>query len=517
MKLLIADDEIDVREGLKYILDWSDLGFYICGEGKNGEDTLEQINKLKPDVVLMDIRMPKLSGLEVVKAARDQGFSGKFIILSGYSDFSYAQEAMKLGVSFYLTKPIDEDELEKAVTEAKNELLSEQEKRKKMVQYRDKARDSILQELLTNKEHNLFIDYQDMMLESSVYQVIIYTNYNQEAFQTTWDFASILRIANHSHDSLEYVKIENQNVILLKGDFALRRFHELVEHYISQPQKGSPLDSLFLTYGRPVYTIENIHLSYEDTQALMQRRFFCQFNQHVLGYQELPESSEPVNMDQSVLNTYPQKLADYIQSANRRMLTETLDELKDCLYHSNADLALLKHYLADIMIQVKSIVSFTYGNLNIPFPNNAAIISTVEEKYYLYEILQFFTMQFEMYMNAIGSPTRDSVMDDILQYIQHNYAKNLKLGNIAELFGYNSSYLGKVFNKTVGQSFNSYIDEVRIANSKKLLENEDYKVYEVAQMVGYANVDYFHKKFKKYANMSPAEYRKMYGKEISEE
>ena len=508
MKLFIADDEIDVREGLRCLLDWSALGFYICGEGKNGQNTLEQLLKFQPDVVLLDIRMPKLSGLEVVMQSRKQGFCGKFIILSGYSDFSYAQGAIRLGVSCYLTKPIDEEALEKAVLEAKESILKEQENQKKLVQYRDKARDSILQEILCDKANYTFLDCHDIMLESSVYQVVQYTNYNQESFQTTWDFASILRIANHRNNSLDYVKIENQNIILLKGDFAINRFQELVAHYISLPQKGSPLDSLFLTYARPVYAVEHIHLSFKDTQELMKRRFFCQFNQHALGYTDLPKDSETTGSETTFGNHCPQKIADYIQSGNRHMLMASLEELKSGLYNSNMKLSILKHYLADIMIQVKSIITHTYGNMNIPFPNNATIISTIGEKCYLYEILQFFTVHFEMCMNAIGSPTRESVMDDILQYIRHNYQKSLKLGDIAELFGYNSSYLGKVFNKMVGKSFNSYIDEVRIENSVRLLLEHDHKVYEVAQLVGYTSVDYFHKKFKNYTGMSPAEYRK---------
>ena len=120
------------------------------------------------------------------------------------------------------------------------------------------------------------------------------------------------------------------------------------------------------------------------------------------------------------------------------------------------------------------------------------------------------TTQFEACIAAIASPSKENIMDDILQYIDHNYNKNLKLGTIAELFGYNSSYLGKVFHKSTGKSFNAYIDEVRIANSKLLLLNEEHKVYEIAQMVGYSNVNYFHKKFKKYVGMSPAEYRKQF-------
>lgn len=117
-------------------------------------------------------------------------------------------------------------------------------------------------------------------------------------------------------------------------------------------------------------------------------------------------------------------------------------------------------------------------------------------------------MQFEIYMKVIGTPSRKGIMDSILQYIQHNYQKNLKLGAIADLFGYNSSYLGQAFSKATGFSFNSYVDKVRIDAAKRLLEEGDYKVYEVADMVGYSSVDYLHKKFKKYTGMSPTEYRK---------
>lgn len=513
MKLFISDDEIDVREGIRYLLNWSKLGFYICGEGKNGQDTLDKITRLMPDIVLLDIRMPKLSGLEVIKRAREQGFLGKFILLSGYSDFSYAQEAIRFGVSCYLTKPIDEYELEKAVLEAREAILNELDMQKKLLQYRDKARDSILQDILCNKADYSFLDHHDMILESYVYQVILYANYNQESFQTTWDFAEILRLANRNHNSLDYIKLEDLNVIILKGDFALKRFQELLEHYISQPQKGSPLDSLFLTYGKPVYSVEHIHISFEEAQFLMKRRFFCHFNQHVLGYMDLPKVFPVINSNVFRESIYPQQIANYIQSANRKMLHEVLEGLKEELFNTDIEVPILKHSLADIMIQVKSIITHTYGGIEVPFSNNAAIISTIEEKYYLYEIIDYFILQFEMCMNAIGSPTRDSVIEGILQYIQYNYQENLKLGTIAELFGYNSSYLGKVFHKATGKSFNSYIDEVRIGNSKKLLLNDDYKVYEIALLAGYTDVNYFHKKFKKYVGMSPAEYRRVLLKE----
>ena len=336
---------------------------------------------------------------------------------------------------------------------------------------------------------------------------MLYTNYNQESFQSTWDFAGILRLANKNHNSLDYVKLENDNIILLKGNTTINRFQELLNHYISHPQKGSPLDSLFMTYGRPVYSVEKISLSYNDAKELMNRRFFCSLDEHCLGYNDIPDLTK-IKTDILSEHRYAELLAGYIQSGNHHLVIKNLENIRNDFYKIDISIPEIKHYLADIILEVKALINASYGKNNIPFPNNAAIISSIEEKYYLDEILGFFKTQFEMCMNTLGSQSRESVMEGILDYIAHHYKDNLKLSDIAEYFGYNSSYLGKLFMKTTGENFNSYLDKVRIENSKRLLTDEKYKVYEISDLVGYANVDYFHKKFKKYVGISPAEYRK---------
>ena len=123
--VFIADDELIIRQGIKCIIDWEQLGFEIIGEASNGEDALNFILSKKPDLVLMDIRMPKMLGLEVVENARKRGFNGKVIILSGYTDFKYAQAAIKNGVDYYLTKPIDEDELYETVSAISSQINKE--------------------------------------------------------------------------------------------------------------------------------------------------------------------------------------------------------------------------------------------------------------------------------------------------------------------------------------------------------------------------------------------------------
>lgn len=511
MKVLIADDEAIVLEGLQMIIDWERLGFSILSLAKNGEETLDKILHLQPELVVLDIRMPKLTGIEIIKIAREKGFKGHFIILSGFSDFSYAQQAIKYGVDFYLTKPIDEEELEHAVTMVHNFIEKEKNTSNTIHQYRENARDTIIRNLLTGQFKDFStLNLKDFHLSTDLYQVVLYERYNQQdPFQSAWDFAELLRVSNEDHTTFDPIVIDKHNFILLKGELATDRFERLLSHYKVNPQKGSPLESLFLVYGRKVYRPEDIVLSYKEASLLLKRRFFCPPNQYVLGYQTLPQSSEYKDfINDDIAKEYASTFANYIQTQNRTCILEQMEQLKTQLFFTIDDVSYIKHFLIDIYLQIKHKISHTYANLEIPFATNSYIIDLIESKYYLYEIIQILMEQFELCMNTLGAPSSESIMEHILHYINHNYAENLKLETIAPLFGYNNAYLGKIFTKQVGESFNSYLDRIRIEKSKQLLQEKQLKVYEIAEQVGYKNVDYFHKKFKKYVGESPAEYRK---------
>lgn len=509
MNVLIADDEKIVLEGLKYIIDWNSLGFTICQTASDGEDALDKILSLKPDLVLMDIRMPKMNGIEVVQAAVEQGYTGKFIILSGVTDFKLAQTAMRYGVDFYLTKPIDEDELEQAVTTVYDLIQTETKNQNFYKQYRDKAKQGILQEIMENTCDYSKLDFNDLHLNANIYQVISYENYNQDYFYPTWNFADLMRVTNHDNNTFDIIELNQRKIILLKGDFAISKFEDLLSHYRIAPQKGSPFDSVFLAYGQKVSRVRDIHISFADVCHLCDRRFFCEENQHIIGYETLYNTPEnPTHITRGMTPAYAEKFINFIQSHNQTLITETLRELSDTLRYSAEEITTIKHFLIDLYILVKQKIMQLYPNVDIPFLANASAIDLLERKYYLYEIIKFLAEQFDMWTHSVGFSSGENVMDEVLYYIHHNYKENLKLENIAPLFGYSSSYLGKVFSKKLGINFNSYVDQVRIDEAKKLLSQEALKVYEIAEQVGYSNVDYFHKKFKKYEGTSPAEYRK---------
>lgn len=509
LKLLIADDEKVVLNGLKNIIDWEKLDYSICAEATNGEEALEKILLLQPHLVLLDIKMPKLIGTEVVKQAREQGFKGRFIIISGYSDFKYAQEALRYGVDFYLTKPVDEDELENAAKTIAKALYQLQEEQKTLETYRTKARETILKNLLTGQSTPSKMEMHELHLNAPIYQIVIYESFSKDQFFTLYNFEDLLLINNENYTAFDVIHYQGKHVLLLKGNHSMERFQNFLSHYKRPLQIGSPLHSLFLSYGSPVYKLEDVSSSYNESIALLQRRFFCNPHQHFIGPQDLPclqETSFVITSDLSL--SYCDTFTNYIQSFNRNKLIDTLSELHQKLTHTLDDLNTIKYFLTDIYLQVKARITHLYSTISIPFPSNTSVITYIENTCYLYEIITFIYEQFEMVMKAIGNTSTESVLDDILYYIEHNFHTNLKLETIAPLFGYNSSYLGKLFTKKVGQPFNHYLDEVRIKHAKTLLLQADLKVYEISDQLGYKNVDYFHKKFKKHVGQSPAEYRK---------
>ncbi len=514
--VLIADDEQNIREGLKYIIDWTALGFCICGEASNGEDTLRLVLDKKPDLVLLDIRMPKIYGTDIIRTAREKGYDGKFIILSGYSDFAYAQTAIRYNAGFYLTKPIDEDELAEAVEKIAQDLTAERNQSENIAILKTKARNVILQEIITgtyNASHASLLSpgqIEEMNLSAEIYQAVIYEDSDALLPEGSQGFAELLKITNKDNRSFEYLEEDGSQVILLKGQFALGKFRDFLNGCGQMPfwqDISSP--SFFLSYGRPVASLEEVCLSYGEALTLRKRKFFCRHGQHTLGYDELPGQEDCLPPDHTVLAKYCKKLTDYLLSFNRGMVAETLFELESLLSRMS-DISSVRLFLTDLYLNIKEKINLTYHMADIPFPSNGTAISHIGECSYLYEIIRYISEMAEMIITATGNPSRTTVLDDIVYYIDHNYQNNIKLESIAPLFGYNSAYLGKIFNKHFGESFNSYVDNRRIEQSKELLKEKNMKVYEIAEAVGYKNVDYFYKKFKKYVGISPAEYRKKY-------
>lgn len=513
-RILVVDDEAIIREGIKCLFDYEALGFVISDEAATGEQAYNKIIAQQPDVVLMDIRIPGISGLDVAKKVRKEGYTGKIIIISSFTDFQYAKEAMRQGVETYITKPIDEDELESILKEYKQRLDLERETVSATQHYRQKARTAILRDICLNTADFSQLNLQDLLLNADKFRIVIADRYLSTDPDPQNSFQELLCIANNGNTAYDHFLLHDHHVYLLKGEATLQRFLERLLYCRQEP--ASALSRLFLSIGRMVEDPTQIVSSYQDAAQLHRRAFFIPQNNHLLTGDAL----EGIQTYQTVISNenlqhYSKKILDCIQSFNRQVLLQTMTELQDALCHASDTVDSVKLFLTTLCLQIKNQMNHLYPNDSIPFSANAEILSTIEHSRYLYEIIDLFREEFETIMSAIGTSNRDSILEEILHYIHHNYAQNITLEDISQLFGYNRSYLGKIFSKKMGQNFNSYIDQVRIEKSKELLLQDDSKVYSIAAKVGYRNVDYFHIKFKKYVGISPAEFRKQNKQQVS--
>lgn len=384
----------------------------------------------------------------------------------------------------------------------------------------EKARTQILYEYLREdlslKElQDIDSDLTSIFDYSNRYQVIIYDRYRLEQAESTYSFAELLRVSTHTQSNFEFLTIDNYNVIVLRGDFAIRRLDSVLQKYTSNlpPQHYSPLDSFFISCGRIVDNIADLPQSYKDAVAQLHRRFFCNRHQHFILFDAGSALQTQVIEDNSyqdfdLLKDYTNKFVILIQAYNRDRIQNLLDNLSANLTSLSISVSGQKNWLLDLYLGIKEKIEHFYQSSNIPFISNSGAIQYILNSNYLYEIIDFLSAQFEMIMNSTGNFTRDSIIDVILNYIDHNYSENITLENISPIFGYNSSYLGKIFTEKIGISFHTYLDDVRIEKSKELLSGTKLQVYRIAKQVGYSNVDYFHIKFKKKTGISPATYRK---------
>ena len=524
--VLIADDEENIREGIKLIIDWEELGFTVVGDASNGEEALSAITKLQPSLVVMDMQMPKVHGMDVIKKARETGYNGYFIILSGFSDFSYARDAIRNKVTNYITKPVDEDELYDTVKRIKEEIDKSTREGLKSGKMQNKAKGVVVRELLLgtyfdNKENEVSEEQREelseLLLMHNAYQVVIYETYHNkinaalDKAEKNYSFTDMLGTFLEK-GSYEVTTAEGFDCILLKGKAQIARFEDFISHYEKQPiESDSPLDMLFVAMGKIVYSPDGINDSFEAAKALAKRRFFCEEGAHFTHeYSDMNFSEGCKKTDvREVLNNYLDVIFDSVINGNKSKMINVLEEISDYIKGQDIDSSDVCLYITELLLQIKDRLTKQYPKLADLFDSHAGIIEFIESRFYLYEIMQYVGEILSNVMDRLHDHVgSENIIDDIISYTERNYTQPLTLEELATQFGYNSGYLGRLFTRTTGTGYNYYLNECRIKKAKEFLAGGRYKVYEVAQMVGYNDVDYFGKKFRKHAGMTPAEFRK---------
>ncbi|WHX47831.1 response regulator transcription factor [Paenibacillus woosongensis] len=508
--VLIVDDEPKLREGLRAFIDWEALGYRVADTAANGNEALEKYAICRPGLVIADIRMPGMDGLQLIQRLREQDPLLHILILSGYADFDYAKKAIAHRADGYLLKPVDEDELIEYLRGIKAAIEEERASEEWQHATKEWTREALIHMLLTDTEHTsddrrqLKDRAEELGLIWNCYQVLLVALHDELTESVLYLLRRAMAETFEQDDRGLVFELYGQVGVLLKEPLlAIERegIYRSIRNAI-----GETGVEFTVALGSKAGSLNEIAGSYSAARELIKLHFFlddgkllCQDDAHS-EYEEgcsevLPSETLTDQIYYAVDIGNMKAVKSLVRQTGRSLVAEGYSETD------------IKRRFVEILTSVMGKGLQQHPELqqhNKPFSDMLAEIYHLRSIQALYDKIDYF---FQQLMSNLGEKAKHREVKIMLDLIERNFSDNLKLETLSGVLNYNSAYLGKLFKNETGEYFNTYLDKVRIEKAKSYLE-AGFKVYQVAEKVGYTNVDYFHSKFKKYVGTSPSAYRR---------
>jgi two-component system response regulator YesN len=504
--VLIVDDEPTIREGLRTLLPWEELGYEVVDTASNGKDALRKHGLHRPDLMIVDIRMPGMDGLELIEALRAVDTDLHILILSGYADFDYAKKAILSRVDGYLLKPVDEDELEQYLRKLKTTLQEERARLRQVGRWEEATKEQRVLAAVHGQA-----DAEGDGFGWTSYELTLIKLLSREDI----DPIHAAAVRREWSDGFEATgkgvlfAAEPYTGLLLKTELVDAEARANVLRSLREPCLARGLDCDAVSGGATADWRE-LGTAYERALDLMKDRFFYEPDELVRfgdaaplpANEPCPDGAAPAETD-----ALEDKLYLAVDVGNADTVSQLVDEAGRLMRGACLPEHTMKTRFVQIVGSVVAKLAGSRPDLQTVDRRVSVDMLALFREYRYVDLLRATKSLFRGLLSASEEQGADKLVKRVVDLIQRNYHENLKLETLADLFHYNSAYLGKVFKQSTGEYFNTYLDKVRIERAKTLLE-QGMKVYQVAEQVGYANVDYFHTKFKKYVGTSPTSYRK---------
>lgn len=503
-KVLIVDDEVLIRQGIKHYVNWEDEGFIMIGEASNGEEALDRIEKDNPHIVITDIVMPIMDGIELTKKVKADYPEIEVIILSSFSDFDYVRSTFQSGVADYILKPkLEGAELLRALKRALHRLpnfdlsLSTQSTTtmEEWIQHLMAGQEPINQKPL---EHESFPKSHFCLMGIDL-KVEMDTQKMKK--HITEQVSHLLENVAYYPIRLEdrrFSYIVNTNI----GEFSalVRKIKEVAKR---AERSGQPVIWLL---GEPFAEIRELKQHYQnDLKRLRDYQFYFP-NQNFFMLKELPVITEESSFELNhVIDLFKRfdferafvELNQYIQYISRKY---TMDEND------------LKATLGNIIFNITILLEGLKFDLNKMQQDRYQYFAMLNEANDVEHVKGCFKSFLEEVRNLIYLQMNEhnqSNMPQLLNYIDQHYTEPISLADLANHFHFNPSYLSTYFSQHHGIGFNEYLNQIRVDKAKAYLENKNVSIAEISGFVGYSDHSYFCKVFKKMTGMSPSKYRKI--------
>lgn len=543
-KLILVDDEEDVREGVVREINWDSIGFKVIEKAENGREALEMVERLQPDVVVTDIQMPFMNGLQLAEAIRERFPTIKLIILTGHDEFEYAQRAIKLHIDEYVLKPFSAQELINALLKVKGQIQEEVAHRENvqllMEHYRKSMpvlKENFLATLMNRKlpreevyqkAANYGIELSGQSFVAAVMSidgVLI----PEEEMENREELSKSVSLKYSADQALKYFALLNiteeivdkrrlglvfmhhDQVVVMAAresedrETALQETMKVLEEVRQNVEKYLKF-TLTVGIGTVMKDVTKISYSYEDAVLALDYRLILGNNRIISIDDVETRSVEKVRFD----DVKEHALTRCIKVGTNQEIRETMDELFQGI-EGAVSVKDYQIYLLEILTCILKAakdsnlnVDEVFGDNFIPFTEINKFTSLEEAKHWLAELCASM-------MNHIATDrqyTYKNLVEMAKDYTKNHYHEgDITINKVCGHLHISAGYFSSIFKKETKMTFVNYLNHIRMEAAKELLRTTDMKALEIAEKVGYADANYFSFSFRKNVGVSPKEYR----------
>lgn len=520
-KIIIVDDEREVRHGIIKKIDFNSLGYVLVGEAENGVEALEILEKENPDLALIDIKMPYMDGIELSQIIHDRFPAVKVIILSGFDEFEFAQKAIRYHVLEYILKPVSSKDIVTLLQKTKSLIDEERFKKRDLLHLKKHfteslpiIRDQFLNALILER-HNI-IDLEGQLrrfninigTKNFIVAVIridqyfdhkdeLYGLYSLSVIETCKELlegSQTILFGSHSGESVLIMNSENEK----KYNYVLEEIRATIEK--------NHAHTVTIGLGESVKTLEGINLSYQGAMQALDYKLLEGDNK-VLWIKDL----EPKRMEVLFFSDVEEELNRILRSGDKSALENYIKLLFDGIKNKQITIEDLKLFIMEMLLFFLKTCR-VYDFCIDWFEDNKDIYAALD-------VLNDFDMLNDLVIDiatSVFSSIKDTrknsirlLIETAVTYLKNHFSdEDISLETTADMLHISSEYLSRQFKKEMETTFIHFLTNLRLVHAKRLIEDTNYKNFEVAEAVGYKEPNYFSYVFKKHLGVSPSKYRK---------
>lgn len=519
--VLLVDDEMLDLEGMRQFVPWNELGMEVVETANNAFTACDILEQHPIDILVSDVSMPNMSGLELARIAMEKKPDIRVIFVSGYQDFSYVKQALSLKAYSYVLKPMDDNELIAALQKVRQDLDDERKRRDAEEAYQHMipmAKNDLLIRLFEGEWEGgqagmlkLVRSYGLDKLEWPVRVAVLeldYLNWSQDTENLSQhvlskNFLCEVNKIGQKHGMPHCCKVSSHRIVLLIQEHGMGA---LMEEMYAAIRANFPV-TMTVGVGEPMFALEQLHISYRQAMEAVDGKMFIGKG-NLIMYETV--SREPGMIDARTLDIRMDALFTAMTEYELVLIYDEIEKLFQSVSRLRSKFTI--HNLAMYIIwkldqQLKDIEENLFEILGMELHNLDILLQfdTIND---IRSWLVRKTFEISEHLRSKSSPVNNRLIREIIQTMKDRLNENITLKDIAQQFSFSPNYLGFLFKEETGKAFSEVLIQLRMERACELLREPTAKIYEIASKVGYRYLPYFSRQFKEAYGMTPMEYRK---------